>query len=142
MKHIITLAITLSFMGPSFGQYSQNLDSMSRKEIRKLILNQDESKKARSLMKSHQGVKGFSIMSYTVGFLSLASGSSPSNDQEVNIGGIYGAMFIGAGLLFTIISERMYYDSVKEYRKVQSTSYTKNYSYIRDSSLVFKTLNK
>ncbi len=86
-------------------------------------------------MQTHKATKGMSFLMYTLGIVSLSSGSAPSNSQEVNLAGIYGGIFIGAGLLFTIVSERTYSDAVRAYKKFSTSDQQSTQLYLRDSSL-------
>ncbi|WP_436515861.1 hypothetical protein [Ekhidna sp. To15] len=141
MKKIITLIVSISIFLPVSGQYSQNLDTLSRKEIRKLILSQNDSEKANNLMELHQATKGLSILGFVVGAISLMSSSSPSNSQEVNIGGLMGGVLIGSGLLFTIISETAYSNSLKVYKAASIPPNPSSKVYIRNSSSIYTTIH-
>lgn len=142
MKKIILLILVFSFTLPSFGQYTQSLDTLSRKEIRKLILNQEDSKKANNLMGLHQGAKALSILGYTLGTISLLSGSSPSNSQQVNIQGLMGGVLISSALLFTVISETAYFNSVKAYKASSTPLNSSAKIYLRNSSDIYYTMHQ
>ncbi len=142
MKLILLAIINFSLILPAYSQRSENIDTLSRKEIRKLILNQQDSKKAKKLMGLHQGTKALSILGYTVGAISLLSGSSPSNSQEVNIQGLMGGVLIGSALLFTIISETTYFNSVKEYKASSITTSPTSKVYLRNSSNIYYSIRE
>ncbi|MEP1033434.1 hypothetical protein [Ekhidna sp.] len=139
MLKISLFLLTISLSLSSLSQYTQSLDGLNRKEIRKLIINQDDSKKANNLMELHQGAKFFSVIGYTIGVFAIASGEAPKNDQEVNLAGLLGAVFIGSALVFTIISETAYFHSVKAYRKTLP-SIPSSKVFIRDSREIYDSI--
>ncbi len=69
MKQIIFLVLIIAVISPTFGQKSQSLDSLSRKEIRNLILNQNSlAPEAGEMMEKHKNSR---LASYT--FLAITA---------------------------------------------------------------------
>ncbi|MEO9869107.1 hypothetical protein [Ekhidna sp.] len=95
---LLLLVIAMPFFSQS--QYTQNIDSLKRKEIKRLILNQDNSHKAKTHLQKFQSRKltGGTLMALGAAILISASKIEGPDNHEANIGAIY------TGLLGTIVS--------------------------------------
>ncbi len=111
--------ISILFVGILFSsqcQYTQNIDSMSRREIRNYLLTQDQSKKTSNSIKSHRVFRTTSHVFYVVSGLFLLNAAASNDDLESIIGLAFGGISFGAALVFTILSEISYSDAVKKYK--------------------------
>lgn len=133
---ILVVMITSSFSSP--GQYTQNLDTLSKKEIKQIILSQNDSPKAKNLMEVHQGLKYISYISYSFAGISLLSRIHAKNELDKLLTVSVGAVFVGTGLILTAISKKTYSRAVKVYR--ESFPSASSSSYIRDSRSFYLTL--
>ncbi len=139
MKRFITLSITIALFAPCFSQYSQNLDSVPRKEIKQIVLNQNDSEKAKTLMGVHQGLKYISYISYSFGGISLLSRIHTKREIDKLLTVSIGAIFIGTGLLLTAISKKTYLKAFKEYKRSFQSTNPSN-SNIRDDRSAYHSI--
>ncbi len=112
MKTLLTTILSTTLFFSLFGQTKTDFDNMTTVEIRKFLLQQNESEPAKILTKKHN-VSRITSYSLLVGSLVFAiSSSDSSNDPGLQSGTVLtgllaGVMFIGSGLTGIAASERL-----------------------------------
>ena len=143
MKALLTILLSILLLTPGHGQYTQNIDSMSRKEIREFLTSDSYSGKAKSLMRLHKVTKEVAIAGYGISaiifFLTAALDGIPSGDGSSNdVSYDTPAMVLLSSFAMTVMSEVAYVEAKKAHRDQYS-----NYKnpIIRDDSLILNSLS-
>ncbi len=122
MKLFLLAIINFSLIIPACSQRSENIDTLSRKEIKKLILSEDYNE-ARSLMKLHKTTSEIAIAGYTIGgsiYLISSLFNRISTEDETN--NSTSLIILASSLCLTITSEIAYSKSLKLYNERQLKS--------------------
>lgn len=136
MNKLIILILTIGSSFSLFGQYTQNLDTLSRKEIKQIILSQNDSPKAKNLMEVHQGLKYISYISYSFAGISLLSRIHAKGELDKLLTISVGAVFASTGLILTAISKKTYKRAVKVYTESFPSTISSSV-FIRDSRSIY-----
>lgn len=118
MKTLISTIILTIVTLSSYSQYSQNIDSLSRKEIRKLLTSKDYTGEIKNSMRLHKITKEMAIAGYTIAgsiFLISSLVNSISTTDETNQ--TTPLIIFATSLTMTIVSEIAYSKSVKLYSR-------------------------
>lgn len=125
---VFILAIILSFSASS--QYSQNIDTLSKKEIKELILKIDGKHPSKTYLKKHDTHIAIGAIFFVAGAILLTESANrpdPANDSEVDFAGML--QFL-TGLLVSACGFGIFTSSSAQYLKAIE-SYK---SYIRSES--------
>ncbi|MEO9484401.1 MAG: hypothetical protein ABJG47_13175 [Ekhidna sp.] len=145
MKKLITLIVTIALSIPSQSQYTQNIDSLSKKEIKNLIMNLDKDNEVRTRLEKYRvqkGVGGFLLIAGTVLIIATSSSDDNAYNHEVDLdaflNGILGAIISTTGLIVHISASNKMQKVIDSYsrqtRKLGFASIK-----IRDDSKILKS---
>ncbi len=130
MPRFIFFLLTASIFFQSQAQYSQNIDTLSRTEIKNLIMGLDHDHEAKihfNKFRTRKLTGGVLMLLGAVTLLAASNVEGPDN-HEANIGGIYtvlsGVFLSGTGFVIYVSASDQYEKSKETYLKSTNTSYS------------------
>ncbi|MEP0985588.1 hypothetical protein [Ekhidna sp.] len=118
---VYILVLILSFSVSS--QYSQNIDTLSRREIKELILKIDGKHPSKTYLKKHDAHIAIGAIFFVAGAILLTESANrpdPANDSEVDFSGMLqfltGLLASACGFGIFASSHAQYLKAIESYR--------------------------
>ncbi len=143
MQQFVYFLLMISLANQSFSQYSNNIDSLSKKEIKNLILELEPQSEMRIKLNRSKNGKAIGVFLFASGAMLLSTiNNSNSDSDEADINSIYKRIFGSAisisGIITFLISNNHQKQIINEYKTQHKTSEA---SFIREETKGFKPLN-
>lgn len=121
MPKIILFAFSLVAFFFSQAQHTQKFDTLSRKEIKELLLNQNQDEEARKLWRLHRDMKALATVGYTSSavlfLLSRVVAATAENVDNSNPNYLPLFVIIGGSVAASIASKRALKKWTKSYEQ-------------------------